>query len=143
MKKLINLSLLFAAAILFAACGSNSPKDVVKQVLEYEKSGDYEKIIDLCLPDSGASEFSSEEREQGIKDLKILESISESFKGNIISYKIISEEINGEEAIVGFTEKCEKDEDNKKKKNINIDKIHKIKLKKNVNGEWKICSFWE
>lgn len=89
MKKILYSINLFIMVALFAACSSNSPSGVLEDYLSAMKEGKYEKMVDKMAFKKELSESDreslinmlkekgekSKEKEQGIKEYKILEEI--------------------------------------------------------------------
>ena len=89
MRKILYSISLFIMVALFAACSSNSPSGALEDYLSAMKDGKYEKMVDKMAFKKELSESDrealinmlkekgekSKEKEQGIKEYKVLEEI--------------------------------------------------------------------
>lgn len=120
MKILKNLALVLCAMFLLSACGEKSPESVVLKYFEAAKVVDL-KTAKECLVKSLAQEFDDMTKSIDADEMEEMKKENAN-----IQVKILSSEIDGENAIVYFEE-------------AHGDHFHKqqVSLKKE-DGEWKI-----
>lgn len=123
-------ALVMSLFVLGACGGSNSPKDVAKEVVECLKEKDFEGYAEMVHFTSENSEEVEAQKKMIVSMLQDKYAKTVEKKGGIVSYEILSEEIepDGNKAVVGISIKYgngDVKEDN-------------IKLVKDGDGKWKV-----
>ncbi len=122
MKKLLLFISVITIALLLAACGSSSPKDVTDNYYKALQKGDYEKALSYTTVKDDDEEIKKE-----VEKMKSLEM-------DIKDYEIVSETISedGQTAEVEVKYNFTSSFNSEPKESTNTVKLEKL------NGKWKI-----
>ena len=122
MKKLLLFISVITVALLLAACGSSSPKDVTDNYYKALQKGDYEKALSYTTVKDDDEEIKKE-----VEKMK-------SFEMDIKDYEIVSETISedGQTAEVEVKYNFTSSFNSEPKESTNTVKLEKL------NGKWKI-----
>lgn len=122
MKKLLLFISVITVALLLAACGSSSPKDVTDNYYKALQKGDYEKALSYTTVKDDDEEIKKE-----VEKMKSLEM-------DIKDYEIVSETISedGQTAEVEVKYNFTSSFNSEPKESTNTVKLEKL------NGKWKI-----